>query len=314
MKIVVMEPLGVAEGTLRQQAEELLGKDAALCLYDSPAKDAAELVERGADADVIVIANHPFPREAVEGCKNLKMLCVAFTGVDHVALDACREKGVVVSNCAGYSTEAVAELVFGMALTLYRDIISADNAVRRSGTRAGLTALELAGKKFGVIGTGAIGLRVAELAKAFGCRVYGCSRTVKPEAGIRYLSLRDLLSTCDVVSIHVPLTDETRGMIGKEQLSWMKPTAILINTARGPIVNSADQAEALKEGRLAGAAVDVFEKEPPLREDHPLLRCPNVVAAPHVGFATQEALERRSVIAFENIAAWVRGCPQNVVK
>ena len=313
MKITVIEPLGIPEKVLRDQAKRILGEEAELCVYADRAQSSEEMIARGADADVIIVANQPFPREVVEGCKKLKLLSVAFTGVDHVAMDACRERGVLVCNCAGYSTVAVSELVFGLAISLYRNIIPCDTAVRRGGTKEGLVGFELYGKKFGVVGTGAIGMRVAALAKAFGCEVYGCSRTEKPGTGIEYLPLKELLSVCDIVSLHVPLNDKTRGMIGAEQLSWMKPTAILINTARGPVVDSGALAEALRDGRLAGAAVDVYETEPPIPEEHPLFQCPNVVATPHVAFATHEALERRSVIALENIAAWEKGAPQNVM-
>ena len=170
------------------------------------------------------------------------------------------------------------------------------------------------GKKFGVVGTGAIGLKVAAIAQAFGCQVYAYSRTKKDIPGITYVDLDTLLSTCDIVSLHTPLNDATRGMIGKEQLALMKPNAILINTARGPVVDSAALAEALNSGKIAGAGIDVFEGEPPIAKDHPLLTAKNVIATPHVAFATKEALVKRAVIVFDNIVKWMDGNPQNVIK
>lgn len=241
------------------------------------------------------------------------MLSVAFTGVDHIALEACRERGIAVCNCAGYSTAAVADLVFGLLIGLYRRIPACDKAVRNGGTKDGLIGFELEGKNFGVVGTGAIGARVARIAAAFGCHVYAYSRTKKQLPGVTYVDLQTLLKTCDVVSLHTPLSDQTRGMIGKEQLALMKSSAILINTARGPIVDSGALAEALSRGEIAGAGIDVFETEPPLKEGHPLFSAPNVLATPHVAFATREALIKRAHIAFENIAAYLRGQPQNLI-
>ena len=167
--------------------------------------------------------------------------------------------------------------------------------------------------KFGIIGMGAIGTRTAQLAKAFGCEVLGFNRSPRQIEGVRMTDLDTLLSECDIVSLHVPLTDETRGLIGERELSLMKPDAVLINTARGPVVDSRALAAALKEGRLAGAAVDVYETEPPIAQDHPLLTAPNVTATPHVAFATKEALYQRAAIVFDNVAGYLDGKPQNVM-
>ena len=186
----------------------------------------------------------------MERCPNLKMISVAFTGVDHVDMDYCRERGILVSNCAGYSNTAVSELVFGLALSLYRRIIECDRAVRAGKDKTGLVGLELAGKTFGIIGMGAIGTRTAQLAKAFGCRVLGFNRSPKQVEGVRMVELDELLRESDIASLHVPLTEQTRGMIGEREIGLMKPSAILINTARGPVVDSAALAAALKEGGL----------------------------------------------------------------
>jgi len=239
---------------------------------------------------------------------------VAFTGIDHIAMDACRKHGVTVCNCAGYSTSAVADLVFGMLISLYRNIIPCDRVCRQGGTKDGLVGVELEGRKFGVVGTGAIGLRVARIAQAFGCEVLAYSRTVKDVEGIRFVDLKTLLSECDIVSLHTPLNDGTRGLMNRERIGWMKKDAVLINTARGPVVDSEALAEALSEGRIGGACIDVFEKEPPVEKDHPLFSAPNIIVTPHVAFATKEALVKRAVIVFDNVAAYLDGTPKNVME
>ena len=313
MKLVILEPLGVEEEKLLALAKAKLGNRAEIVYYDTRVTDPDTLAGRAEDADIAVISNLPFKKEVMERCPKLKMLSVAFTGVDHVDMDYCRERGILVSNCAGYSNTAVSELVFGLALSLYRRIIECDRAVRAGKDKTGLVGLELSGKKFGIIGMGAIGTRTAQLAKAFGCEVLGFNRSPRQIEGVRMTDLDTLLSECDIVSLHVPLTDETRGLIGERELSLMKPGAVLINTARGPVVDSRALAAALKEGRLAGAAVDVYETEPPIAQDHPLLTAPNVTATPHVAFATKEALYQRAAIVFDNVAGYLEGRPQNVM-
>ena len=313
MKLVIIEPLGVEKERLLSMAAEQLPKEIEVVYYDTRVTDTKALIERGKDANIIAVSNLPLNAEVIDGCKNLKMLSVAFTGIDHIAMDACRKNGVLVSNCAGYSTAAVADLVFGMLISLYRNIPACDEAVRREGTKDGLIGFELEGKKFGVIGTGAIGLRVAAIAQAFGCEVLAYSRTEKDIPGITYTDLDSLLSQCDIVSLHTPLNDSTRGLIGREQLALMKRSAVLINTSRGPVVDSEALAEALNEERFAGAAIDVFETEPPIRKEHPLLNAKHVIATPHVAFATKEALIKRAAIVFDNITAWIDGKPQNVM-
>ena len=313
MKLVIIEPLGVEQKKLLSMAAKQLPKSVEVVYYDTRVTDTETLIERGKDADIIAVSNLPLNADVINGCKNLKMLSVAFTGIDHIAMDACRKNGILVSNCAGYSTAAVTDLVFGLLISLYRNIPACNEVVRREGTKDGLVGFELEGKKFGVVGTGAIGLRVATIAQAFGCEVLAFSRTKKDVPGITYTDLDTLLSQCDIVSLHTPLNDSTRGLIGKEQLALMKKNAVLINTARGPVVDSQALAEALNEERIAGACIDVFETEPPVKKEHPLLNVKHVIATPHAAFATKEALVKRAAIVFENITAWVNGSPQNVM-
>lgn len=313
MKLVIIEPLGVEKERLLSMAEEALKGRAEIIYYDTRTTDTQELIRRGQDADVIAVSNLPLNGEVIRGCRKLKLLSVAFTGVDHIDMEACREQGVAVCNCAGYSTCAVADLVFGLLIGLCRNLIPCDSVCRREGTKDGLVGFELEGKTFGIIGTGAIGLRVANIAKAFGCRVLAYSRTVKEIPGITYVGLDKLLEESDIVSLHVPLNDKTKGLIGAEEIGRMKKTAVLINTARGPVVDSSALAEALKEGRIAGAGVDVFENEPPVSADHPLFSAPNTIVTPHVAFATKEAMVKRAVTVFENVDLYLKGTPQNVM-
>ncbi len=313
MKLVILEPLGIADETLVSMAQEACGDAMELVYYNTRREDAETLIERSKDADAVVLSNFQYRREVMEHCPNLKYICVAFTGYDHVDMEYCRERGIQVSNCAGYSTVAVADLVFGFIIDLYRNIIACNEVVRKGGTKVGLIGPELEGKKFGIIGAGAIGLRVAKIAQAFGCEVYACSRTKKDVDGVTFVDMDTLLSTCDIVSLHVPQTAETVGLIDREALAKMKKKAILINTARGPIVDSQALADALNNEEIAGAAVDVFEKEPPIAEDHPLLHAKNCIATPHIAFASNEAMYKRAVIVCDNIKAYLAGAPKNLV-
>lgn len=313
MKLVVLEPLGIPQEELEQKVNEAAGKGVEVVCYKDRKEDVATLIERSKDADAVVLSNFKYPKEVMEQCPNLKYVCVAFTGYDHVDMEYCKERGIVVSNCAGYSTVAVADLVFGFVIDLYRNIIPCNELVRKGGTKAGLVGPELEGKKFGIIGAGAIGLRVAKIANAFGCEVYAYSRTKKDVSDVTFVDLDTLLSTCDIVSLHVPQTSETVGLINKDKLALMKKDAILINTARGPIVDSAALAQALNEGNIAGAAVDVFETEPPIDEAHPLLHAKNCIATPHIAFASVQAMYKRADIVCDNIKAYLAGAPINVV-
>lgn len=314
MKISVVEPLGISDEQLRGLIEPAVAPfGAELVTYPDRKEDVDTLIERSKDADIVVVSNIKYPAAVMEQCPNLKCVCVAFTGYDHVDMAYCRENGIQVSNCAGYSTVAVADLVFGMVLALYRRIIQCDIAVRIGGTKAGLVGPELEGKKFGIIGAGAIGTRVAKIADAFGCEVYAYSRTRKEIPGVTFVELDELLSTCDIVSLHVPQTPETTGMINAEKIALMKESAILINCARGPVVDSQALADALNEGRIAGAGIDVFECEPPVNPEHPLLTAKNVVATPHVAFASNEAMYKRAVIVADNVASFLAGDTKNLV-
>ena len=316
MRVVVLEPLGVAPERLAELAAPLGERGHKVEFYATRERNWAVMAERASDADAVVIADHALKGDVVRLCPNLKMISVAFTGVDHLDLEACRDRGITVCNVPRYATGAVAELTLGMAVALFRQFLNADSAVRNGGTREGLRQRELRGKTFGVVGTGTIGREVARLAAAFGCRVLGYRRSVPPgteEDGIDHVSLEELLRASDLVSLHVPLTPQTRGMLDRDALALMKADAVLVNVARGPVVDQEALAEALWEGRLGGAALDVFDLEPPLPPDHVLFGIPRLVLTPHLGYATEEALEERARIALENVLAWTQGRPRNVV-
>ena len=315
MNISLLEPLGISTQELEALAAPLKAAGHTFTFYETKTTDPEELKRRSAGQDVVMIANNPYPAEVVRAADRLKLLAVAFTGIDHVGLDACRERGVTVCNCAGYSDTCVAEQAVGMAISLLRFFTAADEAVRNGKTSAGLTGSEISQKTVGIIGCGHIGFQTAKLFKAFGAEVLACARHERDEvkaAGITYTDLDTLLKTSDIISLHTPNNAQTRGMIGKEQLALMKPEAIFINCARGPIVDNAALAEALNEGKIAGAAIDVYDMEPPIPEDYPLLHARNTLLTPHVAFLTKEAMVRRARIEFANVAAFLAGKPENV--
>lgn len=316
MQITAIEPLGVDIALIDSLSAALTAAGHTFTYHTTRVTDTPTLIERGKDADIIIVANLPLRGEVLSACPKLKMLSVAFTGVDHIDLDTCRARGIAVSNASGYSTNAVAELAFGLMLSLARNILPCDGRARSAGTKDSLIGYELRGKTLGIVGTGAIGIRTAELGRAFGCKLLGWSRTRRPEAealGLEYTELDTLLRESDIVSLHVPATAETAGLISREKLALMKPSALLINTARGTVVDNAALAEALHAGKLGGAGIDVFEIEPPIPADHPLAGAPRTVLTPHVAFASVEALEARAEITFDNITQWLNGTPVRVI-
>ncbi|WP_027108348.1 2-hydroxyacid dehydrogenase [Lacticigenium naphthae] len=316
MLIKLLEPLRVSEARVEELARPLREKGHEFVYYSEKTTDVNELVKRSKGADVVMIANNPYPKEVIERVKDVQFINVAFTGVDHVAVKEAKEKGVTISNAAGYSDQAVAELVLGLTLDVFRGISSGNEAIRQEDFSGGMQGREISGKTVGIIGTGNIGLKTAKLFQAFGANVIGFNRSIKDEAvsmGIQYVSLEELLLESDIVSVHLPLNEETRGFLSREQLGKIQSSAVLINCARGPIVDDTVLAELLNKGEIAGAGVDVFAGEPPLPEDHPLLHAKNAVLTPHVAYLTDEAMERRAQIAFENTLAYLEGKPQNLI-
>lgn len=317
MKITILEPLTVEEEKLRKMAEYITKDGHELDIYNSKGKNDEELIERVKDTDILIIANSPLSGDVIRSAKNLKMIAVAFTGVDHVDLDACRERDIIVSNAAGYSTSSVAELAFGMMISIYRNLVPLDEVTRKGGTKDGYRQIDLYEKTLGVVGTGAIGSHVANIGLAFGCKVIAYNRSVNKELqdkGVEFVSLEELLKMSDIVTIHLPLNDSTKGLIGEKEIALMKENSILINTARGPIVDNKALAKALKNRDILGAGIDVFDIEPPLNLDEELLDTDNTVLAPHIGFATEEAMLRRAEITFDNVDSFIKGSPKNLIQ
>ncbi|MCF8373758.1 MAG: hydroxyacid dehydrogenase [Bacteroidales bacterium] len=313
MKITVIEPIGTTLDKQDKLIREFRELGHEIIFHEKPTSKESEMISRLTDAEVLVLSNQKLPASVIENCPKLKFISVAFTGIDHIDVDVCNEKSILISNAAGYSRCAVAELTVGLIISLSRKITWCDKQVRELGSRAGFLGRNLSGKTIGIIGTGSIGLAVARLSLAFNMRVLAFSRTKKVEAGINYVDLDYLLTHSDFVSLHLPLTESTKEIIGADELVKMKPEAILINTARGQLVDNNALANALIHEEIAGVGIDVYEEEPPIPANHPLLKAPNTILLPHIGFATEEAIARRTDIVFENIRKWLEGSPQNIV-
>ena len=315
MNIVLLEGLAVPQQTIEELAASLKEQGHTFTAWLDGKWDPETLIQRAKDADILMVANSPLPAQVVQACSHLKMISVAFTGVDHIPMDVCKQRGILVCNCAGYSTKAVAELVFGLVLGLARRIPACDGAARHGGTKAGLVGFELAGKTFGIVGTGAIGLRVAALARAFGCKVIAYSRHKKegPEYEfIEQVSLDELYARADVISLHAPLNDGTRKMINAESIRKMKDGVILINTARGALVDEDALAEGLKTGKIYAAGLDVLNEEPPV---HPsaLLTQPNATITGHIAWLPKTSRLRQVSLAIHNYQSYLDGKPVSVI-
>jgi phosphoglycerate dehydrogenase-like enzyme len=309
MNINIIEPIGQSETMIRSRLRDVLEKGGhRLFISDTRGMTDAELIRIVNDADILVLSNRPLSKSVIEACPKLKLICVAFTGVDHVDQSACKARGIILHNAAGYAVHAVSELVVGFTIALLRHIVSADALTRSGGTNRDLAGNELFGKTLGIIGCGHIGLQVARLGNAFGCQVLGYEQHEirVDDVKIEQVGLDELLRRSDIVSLHLPLTPETTGCIGREQFATMKPSAILINTARGPVVDQSALVDALNQKRLAGAALDVFDVEPPLPADHPILKAPNTILTPHIGFETLEAMSAKADIALRHLEDFLR--------
>ena len=314
MKVAILESLGISEEELLSLEKPFEGKGVEFVHYDRSLDEKVLLSELDG-ADVAVIANMPFPSSVIRKSSSLKFIDVAFTGTDHVGLDAARERGIAVSNASGYSNEAVSELVLGMVLSFMRNISKVEGRCRNGKDKTGLVGSEVKGKTVGIVGLGKIGKRTAEIFNVLGAKVLASSRSRHSDAPsyVREVELDELLASSDIVVLHCPLTPETRGLIVKKELKKMKSSSILVNVARGPVVDEKALVEALEKGELAGALVDVFDKEPPLAPDTPLLSAPNTLLTPHVAFATKESMSLRAKIVFENLEAWMCGKQINVI-
>lgn len=315
MKITLLNPLEVSEETILNNKEKLEEMGHEFVFYDDLAKDDDEIIERLKDSDIAIITNKPLSAKVIDACPNLELVDVAFTGVDHVDLDAIKKNGITLLNASGYSDDSVAELVIGLAIGVLRKF----NENRENifdNTSHKLLGQTLKGKKFGVIGTGNIGIKLIELLQVFGCEILAYSRTEKQEVkdmGVKYIDLDTLLEESDIVSLHIPNNKETKNFLDKDKLDKMKENAILINCARGPVVDNAYLAQLLNEDKLY-AGIDVFDMEPPLPDDYPLRNAKNCILTNHVAYYTKEAMENRAEIVFNNIYEYLDGNIINEIK
>ena len=270
---------------------------------------------KAADAAINIRSAVPFPRLVLAACPNLKLLSVWGTGVDHVDLTAAAELGITVANTPGYGAPYVSEHALALALAVSRKIVQNDRRIRAGGWTEGFID-ELYGKTLGIIGTGAIGQRMIQLGKGIGMSVIAWTVHPSPERaaayGVDFVPLEQLLRQSDVVSLHLALSPLTEGFLGREQLALMKPTAILVNVARGAVVDESALIDVLRAGQIAGAGLDVFTAEP-LPPGHPFTQLDNVVLSPHNGSMAYNGTMHGLEMSIENLEAFAAGRPVNVV-
>ncbi len=314
MKICLIDPLEVKESYIKEQKEKLEKLGHEFTYYGESAKDDEEKIKRLKEQDIAIITNKPVSRKVIENT-NLELIDVAFTGVDHVDLDACKENNIKVLNASGYSDDSVAELVVGLAIGVLRKFDKNNENIFEGEANPLLGSL-IKGKTFGVIGTGNIGKKLIELLQVFGCDIIAYSRTEKEEIknlGVEYVDLETLLKKSDIVSLHIPNNKETKHFLSKDELDLMKEGAVLINCARGAVIDNDYLAKLLNEDKLR-AGIDVFDMEPPLPEDYPLRNAKNVILTNHVAFYTEEAMQIRAEIVFDNLYSYLDGEVKNEIK
>ncbi len=320
MKIVILDGYTVNPGDLSWDGLKEFGE---LTVYDRTPKDLPTILERIGDAEVVLENKINMNRELMDACPNLKYIGEIATGYNNVDTAAAKEKGIIVTNIPAYSTASVAQLAFALLLEICHHTAHHNDLVHQGEWCScpdtmfydhTWPIIELAGKTLGIIGFGQIGQSVARIAKAFGMKVIAYSRTVREEgkALADYVTLDELLARSDVITLHCPLFPETKGIINKESIAKMKDGVILLNTSRGPLVNEADLAEALRSGKVYAAGIDVVSEEP-MREDNPLLTAPECFITPHMAWMSKEARTRLIDIAVNNIRQWTNGTAINVV-
>jgi glycerate dehydrogenase len=319
MKIVILDGYTENPGDLSWQGFEEFGD---LTVYDRTA--AEDILPRAKGAEAVIVNKTPLSAETIRAlASELRYIGVLATGFNVVDLAAAKELGVPVCNIPAYGTKAVAQFTMALLLELChrvgdhsRSVRSGDWSRSQDFCYWNSPQTELAGKTFGIFGYGRIGREVGRLAAAFGMNVLACShhpnRTETDEAGTTMVSMEELFATSDILSLHCPLSPETQGLICRETLQRMKKGVLLLNTARGPLIVEEDLAEALREGWVGGAAVDVLSTEPPAK-DNPLLSAPNCLITPHIAWAPKESRQRLMDLAVANLRAFLAGTPQNVV-
>lgn len=317
MNIVVLDGYGLNPGDLTWDSIKTLGH---LTVYDRTSDQ--EIIRRAANADIILTNKTILTAGTLQSLPKLKYIGILSTGYNVIDIEAAKSKGIVVCNIPTYSTESVAQMTFAHLLNITNQVDHYARENRNGRWNASMDfcywdspIMELYGKKFGIIGMGHIGTAVARIARAFGMEVLTVTARkadTLPE-GVKKVSLEELLQKCDVVSLHCPLTTESRQIINWERLTQMKSTAILINTGRGHLVNENDLAEALNQGIIAAYGADVLCVEPAL-PNNPLLTAKNTFLTPHIAWASTEARKRLLEICTDNIKAFLNGTPQNIVE
>lgn len=316
MRIVILDGYTANPGDLSWKELEEVGQ---VTVYDRTSP--SETVQRAVDADIVLTNKVVLDREKIAQLPHLKYIGVLATGYNVVDIEAAIERGIIVTNVPAYSTESVAQMVFAHLLTV-TDRTEHYAIQNRNGRWSDnpdfcywdFPLMELAGKTFGIVGLGNIGRRVAEIALAFGMKVKAMTSKSQDQlpAGIEKAELQELLAASDVLSLHCPLTDKTHHLINTDTLRQMKPTVILINTGRGPLIDDQAVACALQEGLLCAFCADVLTTEPP-SSDNPLLSQPNAFITPHIAWASTEARSRLIQIATANVRAFINRTPQNVI-
>ena len=313
-KIVVLDGYTLQPGDLSWDGLRALGE---VEVHDRTPPD--QILPRAQGAAILLTNKTPLRAETLAQLPDLKFIAVLATGYDIVDIKAARARGIPVSNIPTYGTNSVAQFAFALILELchrvqrHADDVSAGGWTKQNEWSYHLTPLvELAGKTLGLIGYGRIGKQTGVIARAFGMNVIAADPMLKDEEGVESALLEDVLRRADVVSLHCPLTPETRGLMNSERLAQMKRTAFLINTARGPLVDEQALADALNTGVIAGAGIDVIPVEPP-QLPSPLFSAQNCIVTPHIAWATKEARARLMDIAVENVRAFIAGKPVNVV-
>jgi len=314
MKIVVLDGYTLNPGDLDWGVFREMGE---FEVYDRTPREL--VIERAKGAEILLTNKTPLPAETLSRLPQVRYIGVLATGYNVVDVAYANERGIVVTNVPAYGTHTVAQFTFALLLELCSRVQLHDTAVHAGEwtrspdfcfTKAPL--VELYGKTLGIIGFGSIGRQVARIGQAFGMRVATVDRGKRYAEQPEYLELSEIFRQADVISVHCPLTPETEGLICKKTLERMKPSAFLINTSRGGLVVERDLADALNEGRIAGAGLDVLSTEPPAA-DNPLLTARNCIITPHIAWATKEARERLMNIAADNLRAFLEGRPQNTV-
>ena len=309
MKLVILDGYCLNHGDL---SWEPLTSQGEATVYDRTPYEL--IVPRMGDASIMITNKCRIDRSVIDALPALRYIGVLATGYDNIDVAYCKERGIAVSNIPAYSTESVVQAFFGLLIELYAGIgMHADTVREGEWSRVSdycyykKQTHELFGKTLGIIGFGRIGRRIGEVAAAFGMEVLAYARHRRfEEKDFRYATLDELYAESDIISLNCPLTDENAGMINADSIAKMKPSAVIVNTARGGLIDEAALAEALNSGRIRGAALDVLAKEP-AREDNPLLTAKNVVITPHIAWATVEARSRLMQIAADNLAAYLEG-------